>query len=157
MRKGLYVIAALGAAALLALTGCENLARTFSATLNGSNSVPSNSSIATGDAQFNVDLSNTKMEYTVNVANLADINTARLHYAPANQVGDAIAVLYGGPRKAGSFSGQLTEGTLLTADLIGPMAGKSIKALVSAVRAGSTYVNIATDSFPNGEIRGQLR
>lgn len=157
MRRFVYVTVLLAVVALVSLTGCENLARNFSATLNGANVVPPNSSIATGAAEFTVDVSNTKMDYTITVANLANITSAYLHYAPAYQNGDSIAVLYAGPRKIGSFTGQLTQGSLLTADLIGPMAGKSIRALVSAVRAGSTYVSIRTDSFPGGEIRGQLR
>lgn len=157
MRRSLYSIVAVAALALLALTGCENLVRDFAAELNGSQVVPPVSTIATGDATAKVDISDTQVEYRVEVSNLSDIQSAHIHLAPSGQNGDVVAVLYPGPTKPGSFTGLLCEGTLLTADLKGPLAGKDVKALVSAMRAGSTYVNVHTDSFPAGEIRGQLR
>jgi hypothetical protein len=157
MRRGLYSIVAIGALALLALTGCENLVRDFAGTLNGAQVVPPVTTTATGEATAKVDISDTQVEYDVDVNNLANITRALLFYAPSGENGDSVAVLYPGPTKTGPFTGQLCTGTLLTADLKGPMAGKDIKALISALRAGSTYVSIRTDSFPNGEIRGQLR
>jgi hypothetical protein len=56
-------------------------------------------------------------------------------------------------------SGQIT-GTIHSTDVIGP-AGQGIAAgefaeLVAAMRAGTVYVNIHTNVFPSGEIRGQL-
>lgn len=45
----------------------------------------------------------------------------------------------------------------ITADkLEGPMAGKQISELITAITNGETYVNIHTESHPNGEIRGQI-
>jgi len=51
-------------------------------------------------------------------------------------------------------------GTITPADVIGPAsqgigAGQFDK-LVDAIRAGVTYVNVHTPSFPAGEIRGQI-
>ena len=36
------------------------------------------------------------------------------------------------------------------------MKGKQISDLVTAMSNGSTYVNVHTESYPNGEIRGQV-
>ena len=46
-------------------------------------------------------------------------------------------------------------GTITTSDLEGPMQGKEISDLVSAMSSGVTYVNVLTQENPDGEIRGQ--
>jgi hypothetical protein len=65
----------------------------------------------------------------------------------------------GGGKPACPASGTVT-GTLVAADVVGP-TGQGIAAgefaeLVSAIRAGATYVNVHTSTFPGGEIRAQL-
>jgi hypothetical protein len=36
------------------------------------------------------------------------------------------------------------------------MENRTIADLLNEIRAGNTYVNVHTDAFPEGEIRGQL-
>jgi len=60
------------------------------------------------------------------------------------------------PSPAGTISGSFTA-----ADVVGP-AGQGIAPgefdeLLAALRAGLTYVNVHTTTFPGGEIRSQLR
>jgi hypothetical protein len=59
--------------------------------------------------------------------------------------------------KAGRFSGILAKGKITEKDLIGPLEGKPISALIDAIKSGDTYVNVHTTKYPDGEIRGQLR
>lgn len=60
------------------------------------------------------------------------------------------------------------RGAFTSANLEGPLEGRSLGALIRQMRAGSTYVNVHTDDgeppadtgpgdFPGGEIRGQIR
>jgi hypothetical protein len=52
---------------------------------------------------------------------------------------------------------QVSETGSITADkLEGPMAGKQLSDLATAMNNGETYVNIHTEANPNGEIRGQI-
>jgi CHRD domain len=57
-------------------------------------------------------------------------------------------------------TGGSVSGTLAAADVIGP-AGQGIEPgeideLIDAIGAGATYVNVHTNDFPGGEIRGQI-
>lgn len=154
MKKLLTVIALV---AVVALIGCENVIRSFSATLTGGEIVPPVSTTATGTCIANLDAASTEVGYKLTVQNIENAASASIHLAPAGQTGEVIAMLYPGPTKPGPFSGTLAEGSLRVADLRGPLAGEPMSRMLSVLRAGSTYVQVNTDSFPGGEIRGQLR
>uniref|UniRef100_A0A7V3V064 CHRD domain-containing protein n=1 Tax=candidate division WOR-3 bacterium TaxID=2052148 RepID=A0A7V3V064_UNCW3 len=59
--------------------------------------------------------------------------------------------------KKGIFNGILCSVTLTDQDLQGPLAGKKIETLIYAMGMGNIFINIASGSYPEGEIRGQLR
>ena len=50
----------------------------------------------------------------------------------------------------------LRSATFTAADLVGPLAGKTLDDLVAMGAAGDLYVNVHTTDFPAGAIRGQL-
>ena len=59
----------------------------------------------------------------------------------------------------GTTSGVVT-GTITADDVIGPVpqgiTAREFDELVRAIRAGATYANVHTTTFPSGEIRGQI-
>jgi hypothetical protein len=57
----------------------------------------------------------------------------------------------------GRFDGVYVEGTITASNLVGPLAGQPLSALLDAMRAGNTYVNVHTSANAGGEIRGQIR
>ena len=48
-------------------------------------------------------------------------------------------------------------GTISAADLVGDLEGFPIDELIGQMLDGNIYVNVHTDQFPAGEIRGQVK
>ena len=72
-----------------------------------------------------------------------------------------------GPTAGGRIDGVIAQGTITASNLVGPLAGQPLSALVSAMNGGNAYVNVhtsdgnetpneGTGDFPGGEVRGQL-
>jgi hypothetical protein len=96
------------------------------------------------------------ISYQLDVKDIVDASAAHIHLGAAGADGPVIVPLFDGPPKSGTFSGTLASGTISEADLTGPMQGKTFQELAGAVLTGQTYVNVHTDTYPNGEIRGQI-
>lgn len=157
-------------AALLALAAAPALAASvFNAHLSGSSEVPVRTTQATGQATFKLSADGTTLEYRINVSNIENVVAARLYLAPVGATGPEIAVLFGPVAPGGGkSSGVLATGVLTSANLVGPMAGRSISDLATQFRAGQVYLNVETDDgqaptdqksgdFSSGEIRGQIQ
>lgn len=130
--------------------------KNFRAHLSGDEEVPANDSRATGEAIFRITQEGS-LYYKVTVANIENVRMAHIHMAPAGQNGGVIAWLYpkGPPPQIieGRFQGVLAEGTI-TEDDIGD---RTFEEFIEAIEAGNTYVNVHTNQYPGGEIRGQIR
>jgi hypothetical protein len=127
----------------------------FVAHLSGMNSS------ATGQAIFRVSADGMSISYQLIVANIVDVTQAHIHLAPVGVNGPVIVWLYPSSppaaAPAGPVNGMLASGTITASNLVGPMLGSSIANLVSAMAAGTTYVNVHTTVNPAGEIRGQIQ
>jgi hypothetical protein len=140
---------------LLSTTKAQEGAQTFTATLEGS----ANKSNSTGTAKFQVNENNSKISYWLNVTGIKKINEAHIHNGTSGQSGDILVSLLSKSKSAKGgtsppeigFSGNITKG-----ELRGPLQGKDIADLVSLMSNGSAYVNVHTDKYPKGAIRGQI-
>src|SRR5690606_6975752 len=112
-------------------------------------------------ATFELSSDGTEMSYTLNVSDLDDIQMAHIHLAPRGENGPVVTWLYpeGGQQPEpieGTTDGELASGTLTADDLVDTLEGSSIDDLVSEIIGGNAYVNVHTERYPAGEIRGQL-
>ncbi|GFO58893.1 CHRD domain-containing protein [Geomonas silvestris] len=127
----------------------------YSADLDGQQEVPPVKTQATGDLKLN--LYEDMLSFELTVTGLTSPVAAQLHRGKRGENGPPIAGLFGGPPKVGVFSGILAEGTISEENLLGELQGKKVADLVRLIRAGQTYLNIMTGTFPDGEIRGQVK
>jgi hypothetical protein len=129
--------------------------------LSGGEEVPPVDTKATGQAMFQLSPDGTELSFRLNVANIENVTQAHIHLAPAGENGGVVAWLYpdAPPQQLipGRTQGTLAKGTITAGDLVGSFAGQGLDALVEAMEAGDTYVNVHTSQFPGGEIRGQIR
>jgi hypothetical protein len=131
-------------------------AHNFVAPLSGAQEVPAVATRARGNATFHLSADGTQLHYKLIVANIRNVTAAHIHLAPAGVNGPVVVFLYG-PNPAGiTTNGILSEGTITEANLV-PSFDGTMEDLVALLRAGNAYVNVHTQAYPPGEIRGQIR
>ena len=131
-----------------------------------------NDSSARGNATFQLSADGTELSYHLSVANIENVFMAHIHQGAAGSNGPVVVWLYPsttpapGPVGGGRIDGVISRGTITAANLVGPLAGQPLSALVSLLTGGNAYVNVHTNDgvvpantgpgdFPGGEIRGQ--
>jgi hypothetical protein len=155
VRAMFAVVAALATIGIITI-GLPNLVfaqgeQKFAATLSAQEEVPPTNSQATGMAEFTVMGDN--VQYSVNASNIQSVTAGHIHSGKQGENGPIVVTLF----KYDSPMNQVAEQGSITADkLEGPMAGKQLSDLATAMSNGETYVNVHTEQNPNGEIRGQI-
>lgn len=145
--------------ALVAFTAAPALAereqsRMLTAELSGENEVPAVESEGHGLAILH--LSRDGIRYKLAVENIDEVTQAHIHLGEAGENGPVVAFLFGFVEGGVTTDGVLARGTITEDDLVGPLAGMPLSALVEALRSGGAYVNVHTVDHPAGEIRGQV-
>ncbi|MBS0001145.1 MAG: CHRD domain-containing protein [Cyclobacteriaceae bacterium] len=140
----------------LAGTDANKRVINYVAHLSGDEEVPPVETNAVGQVKFQLSADGSELYYKLIVANINNVLASHIHLAPAGVSGLVVAFLFPGPLVP-SANGILAEGTITSANLIGPLAGKTLADLVSAINDGQTYVNVHTIAFGGGEIRGQIK
>ncbi len=139
------------------LTSLEKAGKIFIAHLSGGEEVPPAQTTGTGQAFFKLSMDGTSLDYKLIVANIENVTQSHIHLAPAGTNGAVVAFLFGNVPGGVTVNGVLTEGTITAANLVGPLAGQPLSALVDYLNNGGAYVNVHTTSYPGGEIRGQIQ
>jgi hypothetical protein len=153
---GLLALAAVGTSA--AVSGHDR-GGDAKAGLTGYQETPSISTKARGD--FRIRLEGGALTFRLRYRNLEGGNTlfAHIHFAERHVIGGVSAFLCGGGGKPACPNGSGdVEGTIAATDVLAlqGIAAGQLDELVAAIRAGATYVNVHTATYPNGEIRGQI-
>ena len=149
----------------------------FTATLSGKEVLPPVETGGTGMANFEV--SDNSISYQLNVLNAGKITSVEIHKGVAGTNGEAIAIVFKPKDSSGNLLGDLPKigdlpkfsdissttqksssfsasGNINESSLTGPMKGKTISDLISALQSGETYVVVHTEDHPKGELRGQI-
>ena len=125
----------------------------FNAKLSGQEEVPSVQTTASGMAWFKP--MQDKVWFKLNVTNMQGVTQAHIHTGKQDENGPPVVTLYKSDTPQ-PINGKLAYGNITANLLEGPMKGKQISDLATAMSNGSTYVNVHTEKYPNGEIRGQI-
>jgi hypothetical protein len=129
----------------------------FKAKLTGKAEVPPVMVKSSGEAYFKLSKDGKKLDYRIKVKNIENTWAAHIHKGKKGENGEVVVVLFSGPKKEGKFSGVLAKGAIMDKDLSGPLAGKTVGDLVKLIKEGDAYVNVHTDKYKDGEIRGQIK
>jgi hypothetical protein len=125
--------------------------------LLGKDEVPPTKSDANAWAKFQAVNNGSQIAYNVSISGLNKITGAHLHEGVKGQNGDVVVVLSG--NKSADAEGNasiLLSGKITKDDLQGPLKGKEISDLINRMRNASIYVNVHTDEYKDGAIRGQI-
>lgn len=145
----------------------------FGTPLSGDEEVPARATRARGSAIFQLSATGDEVTYQLVVAEIQNVFQGHIHQGPIGANGPIVVWLYpstapvAGPTGGGRIDGVIAQGTFTAANLVGPLAGQPLSALLTALRSGNAYVNVHTNDgdmtpntgpgdFPGGEVRGQV-
>lgn len=127
----------------------------YRAELSGSQEVPRVRTPAKGDLKLTV--AEGELTFELNVKGITSPTAANIHRGRKGENGPPVAGLFGGPKMMGPVKGLLAQGAITQSSLLGELEGKTTADLVSLIKSGNAYVNILTETYPLGEIRGQIK
>ena len=138
--------------------------------LNGFKEVPVISTTGTGEFSATISNDESEIRYKLSYKDIegGSVTQSHIHFGPPNNTGGISVWLCSnlpspptpvGIQPCPSVAGTI-EGTITAANVVGPV-GQGISAgeldeLIAAIRAGKTYVNVHSTTWPNGEIRSQI-
>jgi len=126
--------------------------RPLSTTMSGANENPQNSSPATGTTAVRLNHGQGSVCYDMSVSNLTTApSMAHIHKAPAGTNGGIVVHLFGSGGAPAPTSPSFTITNFCQTGIDQALVKDIIQ------NPDQYYVNVHTQTFPGGEIRGQLR
>jgi hypothetical protein len=162
------VFVATAAAGVLLGAAAPAAAQVLHATLEGFQEVPALSTAASGSFRARLDRRASAIHWELTYADIASpVLQSHIHFGQHGVNGGISAFLCTnlGNGPAGTLpcpqGGGTLSGTLVAADVVGPgaqgIAAGEFDELVEALRRGVAYVNVHSQAFPGGEVRGQVK
>jgi len=156
----------------------NNINKNYNTILSGSQQVPPVKTNATGIASFELLDDNKTIHYQINILDVPNITGIHIHQGKVGENGDIVVNLYNNSKQniflkenetkisqivsnsvkinGNVQSSFLASGTINNSDLKGPLYGKSISDLINLIKSKNAYVNVHSQSHPDGEIRGDI-
>ncbi|MDN7243539.1 CHRD domain-containing protein [Planococcus sp. N028] len=107
---------------------------------------------ATGDAHIQFSEDGMSLEFTVNAHDLENTLAGHFHSGAPGENGPVEVALFENDEPM-DYNGEVATGTVTEEDLAGDMNWEEFtKAMVD----GNIYVNLHTEQYPDGELRGQV-
>lgn len=160
LRTATTALLALGATTLATAPA---VAQEFSASLNGYRESPPVSTAGTGRFSAAVSEDGQEIDFELSYSGLegGSVSGAHIHFAGARNNGGVIAFLCGSADTDDCPDEGTVIGTIDAGAVIGPadqgIEPGEIEELIEAMERNSTYVNVHTEEFASGEIRGEVR
>lgn len=96
------------------------------------------------------------LTYQLDLFNIDKINHVTINLGHRHQNGPVVVVLHQPSTSSGTVNGTLLRGTINQNNLTGPLKGECFDGLIKLMNQGLAYINVSTDVYPTGEIRGQI-
>jgi len=127
----------------------------YKAKLGGDNVVPPVNTTASGRAVIYI--GNDWLWWKLNLTGINEPTMAHIHAGENGVNGAVIADLLQSANIENSTERMVITGNISSADLQGPLSGKTIADLQSAINALGVNIDLHTKNHPEGELRGTIR
>jgi CHRD domain len=137
----------------------------FTAKMTGNEEVPPKNTKARGTAEFILGPDGKTLSYKISVNDIHSVTIANINSGKKGEKGPVVVTLF--RSRTGNpilgfliqnipMNGVLSEGSITSSNLQGPLKGKQVSELVNLMKSGQAYTNVRTKQNPRGEIRGQI-
>jgi len=156
-KRNLFMIVLVVALASLVYTATNSYAQNekYRAKLDGNNEVTTLKTTYKG--VINLKKKNDMLTWKMNLTGISGLTGAHIHQGQAGENGKPVVDLLKVSKQKDTANVILMRGNVTDSSLTGPMAGQTIADLKTAMANGNAYVDVATASHPDGEIRGQIK
>ncbi len=109
-----------------------------------------------------LDVRDDEIRFEAAASGLQNSTVGHIHVGGPDESGPHVVTLYefapedASAKEAPTVEGTLGNGSFTADDLVGPLEGESLDALVEKIETGEAYVNFHTTAHPSGEIRGNF-